>query len=271
MLQVNDIKKVLPNGKQLLKGISFSVKKGEFVGILGPSGAGKTLTMKCLNGLLKPTSGSVKITLPNKSQVDIAKIGRKELKHIRQHIGVIFQGFNLVKRLTALENVMIGKLGQINVFRSLFYGFTDHEAELAMDVLKQVKIETLAHRKVESLSGGEMQRVAIARAMYQDPIMILADEPIANLDPSNAKSILNLLKPLSETMPVIGVFHQPEMIKDYCTRVIAIKDGKVFYDGQPDINAQMLYQIYEEEFSSIVNATSIIPGMEETLFDLKVS
>ncbi|NJK97551.1 MAG: ATP-binding cassette domain-containing protein [Bacteroidales bacterium] len=228
MLHVHEITKQLPNGKQLLKGISFSVSKGEFVGILGPSGAGKTLTMKCLNGLLKPTTGSVKINLPNQNIVDLANINRKDLKFIRQHIGVIFQGFNLVKRLTALENVMIGKLGQINVFRSLFYGFTDHEAELAMETLKKVKMDGLAHRKVESMSGGEMQRVAIARAMYQDPIMILADEPIANLDPSNARSIMKLLKPLSENMPVIGVFHQPDIIMEYCTRVIAIKDGKFF-------------------------------------------
>lgn len=277
MLQVKDITKQLPNGKQLLKGISFSVTQGEFVGILGPSGAGKTLTMKCLNGLLKPTSGSVNITLPNKGQVDIAHIGRKELKHIREHIGVIFQGFNLVKRLTALENVMIGKLGQINVFRSLFYGFTDHEAEMAMEVLKQVKMEALAHRKVETMSGGEMQRVAIARAMFQDPIMILADEPIANLDPKNAKSIMKLLKPLSENMPVIGVFHQPEIIMEYCTRVIAIKDGMVFYDGDPKMSPQLLYQIYEDELSSVVSANltpvleGIIPTLEETLIDLKAS
>ncbi len=270
MIQVKDITKQLPNGKQLLKGISFSAAKGEFIGILGPSGAGKTLTMKCLNGLLKPTTGSVNITLPDKHQVDLAKIGRKELKHVREHIGVIFQGFNLVKRLTALENVMIGKLGQINVFRSLFYGFTDHEAELALETLKKVKMESMAHRKVETMSGGEMQRVAIARAMFQDPIMILADEPIANLDPSNAKSIMKLLKPLSETMPVIGVFHQPEIIMEYCTRVIAIKDGKVFYDGDPKMSQQLLFQIYEDEFNSIISH-HIVPSPEESLFDLKTS
>ncbi len=270
MLHVHEITKQLPNGKQLLKGISFSVKKGEFVGILGPSGAGKTLTMKCLNGLLKPTTGNVNITLPDKQTIDLAKTNRKELKHIREHIGVIFQGFNLVKRLTALENVMIGKLGQINVFRSLFYGFTDHEAELAMETLKKVKMDSMAHRKVESMSGGEMQRIAIARAMFQDPIMILADEPIANLDPSNAKSIMKLLKPLSEKMPVIGVFHQPEVIMEYCTRVIAIKDGKVFYDGDPKMSTQLLYQIYEDEFNSVVSS-KIVPVMEDKLYELKVS
>ena len=270
MLEVNNITKQLPNGKQLLKGISFSVDKGEFVGILGPSGAGKTLTMKCLNGLLKPSSGNVNITLPNKGQIDIAKIGRKELKNIRKHIGVIFQGFNLVKRLTALENVMIGKLGQINVFRSLFYGFTDHEAGLAMETLKKVKMESMAHRKVETMSGGEMQRIAIARAMFQEPVMFIADEPIANLDPSNAKSIMKLLKPLSETMPVIGVFHQPEIIMEYCTRVIAIKDGKVFYDGDPKMSSSLLYQIYEDEFNSIISPKTI-PVPEETVFDYQIS
>jgi len=188
MLDVNHIIKQLPNGKQLLKGISFSVSKGEFVGILGPSGAGKTLTMRSLNGLLKPPSGSIKLRLPNDHEVDVCKIKGKELRHVRQHIGVIFQGFNLVRRLTAIENVMIGRLGQINKFRSLFYGFTDDEAELALEALKKVKIEALASRKVESMSGGEMQRVAIARAMFQTPVLLLADEPVANTPANMADS-----------------------------------------------------------------------------------
>jgi len=271
MISIENITKTLPNGKELLKGISFKAEKGEFIGIIGPSGAGKTLTVKCLNGLLKPTSGSVRIKIPNNVEVDIAKINHKELRTIRQHIGVIFQGFNLVKRLTALENVMIGRLGQISTLRSLFYGFTDEEADLAMDMLKLVKMDCIAHRKVESMSGGEMQRVAIARAMFQDPFMLLADEPIANLDPSNAKAIMNILKPLSEKMPVIGVFHQPEVISQFCTRVIAIKDGRVFYDGSPKLSPNVLYQIYEEEFSSVVSSNIIQQQEVDDLYEIKVS
>src|ERR1700739_2540154 len=123
MIEVKNLTKSLPNGRKLLDGISFKVKKGEFVGILGPSGAGKTLTLRCLNGLLKPDSGEVIIEDERGIKHDICKINKKELRHIRQRIGVIFQGYHLVKRLSALENVMIGRLGQINTLRSLFYCF----------------------------------------------------------------------------------------------------------------------------------------------------
>jgi phosphonate transport system ATP-binding protein len=227
--------------------------------------------MKCLNGLLKPSSGCVCIKIPNKKEVNLRDVSRQELKRVRQYIGVIFQGFNLVKRLTALENVMIGKLGQINMMRTLLYGFTDDEARLALKALKKVKIEDLAYRKVETMSGGEMQRIAIARAIYQNPVILLADEPIANLDPSNAKSIMQLLQPLSKTMPVVGVFHQPEMIIEYCTRAIAIKDGKVFYDGTSKMSSSLLYQIYEDEYKEVVGGVHHDVALQEVSYDLNLS
>ncbi len=251
MIEVKNLTKSLPNGRKLLDGISFKVKKGEFVGILGPSGAGKTLTIRCLNGLLKPDSGSVIIRDENNHQLDICKIDKRELRRVRQKIGVIFQGYHLVKRLSALENVMIGKLGQINTFRSLFYGFTDAEAEDAIKALDKVKMSQLAGMRTGNLSGGEMQRVAIARAIYQSPTLLLADEPISNLDPSNAKIIMKMIKPLSELMPVVGVFHQPEMTAKYCTRVVAIKDGQVIYDGDPKLSNKRLEEIYGEELELI--------------------
>ena len=169
---------------------------------------------------------------------------------------MIFQGFHLVKRLTALENVMIGRLGQMNTLRSLFYGFTDKEAEQALAALEQVKIARLAGSKLSGMSGGEMQRVAIARAIFQRPSLLLADEPISSLDPSNAKSIMKLIRPLSENIPVIGVFHQPEMTAKYCTRVIAIKDGKVIYDGDPQLSVDKLIEIYGEELRQIETASN---------------
>ncbi len=251
MLEVKNLTKTLPNGRRLLDGISFKVKKGEFVGILGSSGAGKTLTLRCLNGLLKPDSGSVIIRDEHDRPLDICKINKRELRRVRQKIGVIFQGYHLVKRLSALENVMIGKLGQINTFRSLFYGFTDTEAEQALKALDKVKMSELAGSMTGNLSGGEMQRVAIARAIFQSPTLLLADEPISNLDPSNAKTIMKMIKPLSEHMPVIGVFHQPEMTAKYCSRVIAIKEGKIIYDGDPKLSNKRLEEIYGEELELI--------------------
>ena len=251
MIEVRNLTKTLPNGRKLLDGISFTVKKGEFVGILGPSGAGKTLTLRCLNGLLKPDSGEVIIMDELGNRHDICKVSKKELRHLRQRIGVIFQGYHLVKRLTALENVMIGRLGQINTFRSIVYGFTDEEANEALKALEQVKIANLAGAKTGNLSGGEMQRVAIARAIFQSPTLLIADEPISNLDPSNAKTIMKLIRPLSENIPVVGVFHQPEMTAKYCSRVIAIKEGKVFYDGDPKLSNKKLAEIYGDELGMI--------------------
>src|SRR5580692_3270858 len=159
MIEVKNLTKSLPNGRKLLDGISFKVRKGEFVGILGPSGAGKTLTLRCLNGLLKPDSGSVIIRDDIGGHLDICKINKRELRRVRQKIGVIFQGYHLVKRLSALENVMIGRLGQISTLRSIVYGFTDEEAAEALKALERVKIGNLAEIKTGNLSGGEMQRV----------------------------------------------------------------------------------------------------------------
>jgi phosphonate transport system ATP-binding protein len=247
MIEVKNLTKSLPNGRKLLDGISFTVNKGEFVGILGASGAGKTLTIRCLNGLLRPDSGSVIVDDDRGVKRDICNISKKQLKKVREKIGVIFQGFHLVRRLTALENVLIGRLGQINSLRSLVYGFTDKEAEEAVLALEKVKIQNLAGARVSSMSGGEMQRVAIARAIFQNPTLLLADEPISSLDPSNAKNIMKLIQPLSKDMPVIGVFHQPEMTAKYCSRVIAIKAGRIIYDGDPRISDELLIEIYGEE------------------------
>ncbi len=251
MIEVINISKTLPNGKKLLDNISFKVKKGEFVGILGASGAGKTLTLRSLNGLIKLDSGSVIFKNELGEKVNICLLSNKKLRKVRQKIGVIFQGYHLVQRLSVLENVMIGRLGSITTFRSIFYGFTDAEAQEAMGALEKVNMEHLANNKVSSLSGGEKQRVGIARAIFQKPNLLLADEPISNLDPKNAKLIMKLIKPLSEEIPVIGVFHQPEMTAKYCTRVIAIKEGKIIYDGKPNLSEDQLSEIYGEELSTL--------------------
>jgi phosphonate transport system ATP-binding protein len=254
MIEVSNITKALPDGRKLLDGISFTVRKGEFVGILGASGAGKTLTLRCLNGLLKPDSGSIIMEDQQGSKWDLCTIARTRLRQLRRRIGIVFQGYHLVQRLTALDNVLLGRLGQISTIRSLFYGFTDKEREEAFAALEKVKIGSLANARVNRLSGGEMQRVAIARAIFQSPGLLLADEPLSNLDPSNAKIIMRMIQPLAQEMPVIGVFHQPEMTAKYCTRVIAIKKGRIIYDGDPRLTTDQLVDIYGEELQQIENA-----------------
>ena len=230
------------------------------MGILGASGAGKTLTLRCLNGLLKPDTGSVVVQDQDGSKWDICHIAKTRLRQLRRRIGIVFQGYHLVQRLTALDNVLLGRLGQVSTLRSLFYGFTDKERAAALSALEKVKIGSLAGARVGRLSGGEMQRVAIARAIFQNPALLLADEPLSNLDPSNAKVIMKLIQPLAQEMPVIGVFHQPEMTARYCTRVIAIKQGRIIYDGDPRLTTHQLVDIYGEELRQIENPPILPTG-----------
>lgn len=246
MLTVKNIAKKLPDGRLLLKNITFEVQKGEFIGILGESGVGKTVLLRCINGLTTPDSGEVIINGHGSPQKINGKKG-KELRNIQRHIGMIFQGSILVKRLSVLQNVLIGMLGRISQVRSLLYGFTDNEVETALEALEKVGIEHLAYRRAETLSGGEMQRVAIARALVQKPYLLLADEPVSNLDPKNTEIVLDHLQPLTQNMTIIGVFHAPNLVSKYCTRAIAIKDGVVIYDGSPNLSPSMLYEIYGTE------------------------
>jgi phosphonate transport system ATP-binding protein len=253
MIKAVGITKKIATGKVLLNNISFEVRKGEFVGILGASGAGKTLTLKSLIGLMDLNAGEVWIEQENNQHVDIYKTKATVLKKLRSKIALIFQGYHLVQRASVLDNVLMGRLGSISTFRSLFIGFNTNEKSEAFKALERVNMHSFANTKVSALSGGEKQRVAIARALFQQPNLLLADEPISNLDPKNAKTIMVLLKELSQLFPVIGVFHQPDLCAKYCSRIIAIKEGAVFYDGQPNLDEKTLEAIYGDELSSILS------------------
>jgi phosphonate transport system ATP-binding protein len=252
MIKAIGITKTLMSGKILLNNISFEVRKGEFVGILGASGAGKTLTLKSLIGLMELTAGEVWVEQEYNQHINIYKTSSKSLKKLRSKIALIFQGYHLVQRANAIDNVLMGRLGSISTWRSLFIGFNEQEKSEAVMALERVNMQSFAYTRVSALSGGEKQRVAIARALFQQPNLLLADEPISNLDPKNAKTIMALLKELSIFFPVIGVFHQPELCAKYCTRIIAIKDGALFYDGKPNLDEKTLEDIYGEELSSIL-------------------
>jgi phosphonate transport system ATP-binding protein len=244
MLQVTNIRVALPSGKRLVDDVSFSVGRGEFVSILGSSGAGKSLTLRCIVGLTQPSEGKITLTGPAGKSYSTTGAGQKEMRRARRHIGLIFQGSNLVKRLTVLENVMLGRLGHIHPVRSWLLGFKDSEAREAMVALDRVNLAQCAARLAGSLSGGEMQRVSIARAIYQRPLIYLADEPISCLDPKNAEAIMSILQPLSRETPVIGAFHQPAVVARYCTRVLGIREGKLVYDGPARLSPRQLENIY---------------------------
>lgn len=258
MLEVRGLCKTLPTGKKLLDGISFRVDAGEFVGVLGSSGAGKSLTLRCVLGLTNPSAGEIRFT-DNKGRIhELHRISGRRLRYARMKMGVIFQGSNLVRRLTVLENVMLGRLARIPAWRSWLYGFTDKEAQHAMGALDQVQLGEYAARLTGSLSGGEMQRVAIARAINQSPALYLADEPVSSLDPKNSRRIMKLLVPLAKDKPVLGVFHQPELVAEYCTRMIALREGRLVYDGPVSRDSNLLREIYGDELEEVTGA-SLIP------------
>jgi ABC-type phosphate/phosphonate transport system, ATPase component len=252
-LEVRGLRKQLPDGHVLIEDVGFEVRRGEFVALLGASGAGKSLTLRCVLGLTRASAGSVRFHDAAGHVSEIVGLGGNALRSARRRMGVIFQGANLVRRLTVLENVMIGRVGTMHPLRSWLYGFTDDEARAAWSALERCKIERLAHRITGSLSGGEMQRVAIARAIHQQPDLYLADEPVSSLDPGNARAIMELLRPLAEQHPVLGVFHQPELVARYCTRAVALKDGHIFYDGPAQIAPDLLREIYGEELSELTH------------------
>jgi len=248
---------VLADGTVLIDDVSFEAGCGEFVGILGASGAGKSLTLRCILGLTRATAGSATFTDASGTRHDLLKLEGAAMRAARRRMGVIFQGANLVRRLRVVENVMIGRLGYTSPWRAWLWGFDDDEARAAMSALAQTKIAELANRVTGSLSGGEMQRVAVARAIHQAPDLYLADEPISALDPGNARAIMELLGPLSAQRPVIGVFHQPDMVARYCTRVVGLKAGRVCYDGDPAVPSDVLADIYGSELASLRAAQAV--------------
>jgi phosphonate transport system ATP-binding protein len=258
MLEVRNLTKRLPDGNALLRDISFRVDKGEFVALLGASGAGKSLTMRAIVGLTSVTHGEVVFSGETGKTYTTTSDSGKELRRARRNIGVIFQGCNLVRRLRVLDNVMIGRLGRIHPLRSWLYGFTDQKAEEAMAALDRVGLADFASRITGSLSGGEMQRVAIARAIFQKPLFYLADEPISSLDPKNAESIMHLLQPLARENPILGAFHQPAMVMRYCTRVIALKQGSIIYDGPPRLASTQLAEIYGADLEQLSGSVSLV-------------
>ena len=244
MLRLEQVVKRLPDGRQLLGGINLEVRRGEFIGILGASGAGKSLTLRCILALTKLSEGTIRFQPSEDEAFDMGTVRGHRLRAARRQMGVVFQDFNLVERISVLENVLIGRLGWIHPLRSWLYGFTDQEAGEALAALSSVRMSEFADRQTATLSRGEMQRVALARAIFQRPAMLLVDEPISSVDPNNARIILERLSEIAGSAPVLGAFHQPELTARYCTRVVGIRDGVVVYDGSPQLSTASLRDIY---------------------------
>jgi len=248
MLRVQNLTKVYPNGTQAIKDVSFEVKDGEFLVIIGLSGSGKSTLLRCINRLIDPTSGKIYW-----DDQDITAASSSELLHIRRNIGMVFQQFNLVKRSSVMTNVLSGRLGYANPWLSLLGIWSSADRERALKALGRVGIADKATSRADALSGGQQQRVGIARALMQEPRIVLADEPVASLDPVLSHSILQYLEVLNkEGITVLCSLHFLDLVHRYATRVIALKDGILVFEGLPDeINRAKFKEIYGEEAQEV--------------------
>lgn len=259
MLRVENLTKIYPDGTEALRNVSFKVEDGEFLTVIGLSGSGKSTLLRCINRLIDPTEGRVIW-----DDIDITAAKGKELRHIRRHIGMIFQQFNLVKRSSVMINVLSGRLGYANPWSSLVHSFTAQDRRRAVAALERVGIAEKADNRADQLSGGQQQRVGIARALMQEPRLMLADEPVASLDPVLAHSILRYLEVLNQQdgITVLCSLHFLDLVHRYATRVIGLKDGELVFDGLPsELTQERFKQVYGEEAEMVsVGGMNGMPG-----------
>ena len=239
ILEIRDLHHSYNGGAPVLRGLTFTVEQGEFVGIIGLSGAGKSTLLRCVNRLVEPGSGAVNVPralldgASDAAMLDILRLAPGDLRHLRRRIGMIFQQFNLAKRLTVIDNVLCGGLGYQPAVRSTLRIFTQAERREALINLKRVGVLDHAYKRADELSGGEQQRVAIARALMQRPAIILADEPVASLDPRLSRVVLDLLKRIcrEDGITALVSLHTLELTREYADRVIGLRAGKIVFDG----------------------------------------
>jgi phosphonate transport system ATP-binding protein len=245
MLKVEHLVKTYPNGTQALKDVSFEVQDGEFLAVIGLSGSGKSTLLRCINRLIDPTAGRI-----SWNGVDVTAASGADLRKIRRQIGMVFQQFNLVKRSSVLTNVLAGRLGYVSPVKSLLNYFPAADKQRALSNLDLMGLRDKAYIRADSLSGGQQQRVGIARALMQEPKLVLADEPVASLDPVLAHSILKYLEQMNRELgiTVLCSLHFLDLVHRYATRAIALKDGQVVFEGLPqEIDDAQFKAIYGQD------------------------
>ena len=238
MLEINNLRKNFNNGTHALKGVSFKVKKGEFISILGPSGSGKTTLLRSINGLEPIENGEVIF--------DNNKITKENLPEVQRKTGMIFQEFNLVNNLSSINNVLTGLLNSSSKFLSMFYLFTKEQKLEALQSLKTVGLLDKSYSRVDELSGGQRQRIGIARAIIKKPILLLADEPVASLDPKAALSTMKLLKKINKdfNITILCNLHQTNLAMQFSDRVIGLSDGSIVFDKEAKFLEKNINKLY---------------------------
>src|SRR6185437_11029501 len=247
LLEVSHVMKSYNGARPALDDVSFSIRKGEFVSVIGPSGAGKSTLLRCINRMIEVSRGEVRF-----EGVSVGSLGRGELKKVRSKIGMIFQHYNLVERLTVIENVLHGRLGSKSTLSGALGRYSREEKQRAMDVIAMLGLADHVYQRCDRLSGGQKQRVGIARALVQDPKMILCDEPIASLDPGASKIIMEQLKRFSKEMHIslIVNLHQVDVALKYSDRILGVNKGRLVFDGGPgELSTERIAEIYGTESS----------------------
>ena len=231
ILKFDNVSKHYPNGVHALKGVSFTVREGEFVSVIGPSGSGKSTLLRAINRLIPISGGTVWLD----GQAVSAQRG-KGLRQLRRKVGMIFQNYNLVYSLSVLQNVLHGRLGYMNGLKGVFGLYSEEDKQEGLDLLEELGLADFAYNRASDLSGGQKQRVGIARAIIQGPKLLLCDEPIASLDPSSAKTIMDLLRDMTRrrNSACIVNLHQLDVALKYSTRIIGLSKGEIVFDGPPE-------------------------------------
>lgn len=241
MIKFENVSVTYPGGVKALDNVSLEINEGDFLIIVGMSGAGKSTLLRTVNNLVKPTEGEVFVDSRN-----VTKANKKELKKIRSDIGMIFQTFNLVNRSSVLKNVLTGRLSQVSTLRSILGLWPNEDKQIAFESLNQVEILEKAYVRGSNLSGGQQQRVGIARALAQKPKVMLADEPVASLDPITSRVVMKYLKEINQELGITTIvnLHFLDLAKEFGERLIGLKDGKLVYDGKVD-------NVTDEDFENI--------------------
>lgn len=261
MLEIRHLTKVYDDGTVALRDVSFQVPDGEFMVVIGLSGSGKSTLLRCINRLIDPTEGEIIW-----NGTDLATLKGEDLRKARRKIGMVFQHFNLVNRSTVITNVLSGRLGYAPTWRSVIGRFSAEDRKRARQALDRLGIADQAHKRADDLSGGQQQRVGIARALMQDPKIILADEPVASLDPVLAHSILQHLERLNheDEITVICSLHYLDLVQRYGTKVIGLRAGELVYEGSRDdirkMTDEQFKKIYGEEAERVGDLTGGIKG-----------
>ncbi len=254
MIEFRDVEVTYPNGFKALKGVTLDIPKGQFVVVVGLSGAGKSTLIRTINNLVVPSAGDVRI-----NGRSVTKARGRELRRLRSDIGMIFQTFNLVKRSSVLRNVLAGRLGDANPIASLFGIFTKEDRAFAHDCLRRVDIPEKAFVRADALSGGQQQRVGIARALAQKPEVMLADEPVASLDPPTSHAVMTDLKRIAreDGMTTLVNLHFIDMAREYADRIVGMRDGLIVFDGTPE---EATDDAFEEIYGRAIDAEKDLVG-----------